>query len=89
MLTHQSQHSFVLIGMFAREVNFSFFFKKELAAKSFSSPCVLSKHILVLLEKEEKNCNGVGKSFKLPPDLCQSARGLIQTIFTLNNWSIY
>lgn len=69
MLSNLSQHSIVLIGVFAREVKhvsfffFLFFFFKEVpAARSFSSPSVLSKHILVLLEKEEKNANGIGKS---------------------------
>ena len=48
--------------MFAREVKHFCFFQEVLAANSFSSPSVLSKHILVLLEKEEKNANGAGKS---------------------------
>lgn len=37
-------------------------FKKYWMPRSFSSLSVLSKHILVLLEKEEINANGAGKS---------------------------
>lgn len=65
MLSNLSQHSIVLIGVFAREQKHVFFFfclEEVLAARSFSFPSLLSKHILVLLEKEEKNANVAGKS---------------------------